>query len=319
MKTQSPSTLLGHLQVVMAMCIVGSSVVAGKFISMELPVFVASFVRFLLAAMVLLPLHYRKAGTWARPARADMVLLTLQAVFGVFLFSVCLLLGLARSSALHAGLVMGTLPAVSALMAVLLLRERLDARYIVGIALAVASSLVLALGSQAGGPGGLPGMLLILGAVVCEALFSSLGKLAGHSVDPVTMATSMAVLGTVLFLPCALWEARTLDFGAVSMRAWLFLLYYALVVTVLGFILFYAGLARISSVAAGMHMAWVPLSATVVAVTFLGEPFGLHEVLAAVAIVAAVLVVSVGRPPGAAGPTLPADRESGQESDGNAA
>lgn len=319
MKTQPTSNLPGHLQVVMAMCIVGSSVVAGKFISMELPVFVASFLRFLLAAMVLLPLHYRKAGTWTRPTRTDMVLLTLQAVFGVFLFSVCLLLGLARSSALHAGLVMGTLPAVSALMAVLLLRERLNARYLVGIALAVASSLVLALGSQAGGPVGLPGMVLILGAVVCEALFSSLGKLAGRSVDPVTMATSMAVLGTVLFLPCALWEARTVDFGAVSLRAWLLLLYYALVVTVLGFILFYAGLARISSVAAGMHMAWVPLSAMVVAVTFLGEPFGLREALAAVAIVAAVLVVSVGRPPAAAGPRLPADRESGQENAGNAA
>ena len=133
------------------------------------------------------------------------------------------------------------------------------------------------------------------------------------------MATSMAVLGTVLFLPCALWEARTVDFGAVSLRAWLLLLYYALVVTVLGFILFYAGLTRISSVAAGMHMAWVPLSAMVVAVTFLGEPFGLREALAAVAIVAAVLVVSVGRPPAAAGPRLPADRESGQENAGNAA
>jgi drug/metabolite transporter (DMT)-like permease len=296
MKPQLPSPFLGHLQVILAMCIVGSSVVAGKFISVDLPVFVASFVRFLLAAIILVPLHYRNAGTPARPARADIVLLTLQAVFGVFLFSVCLLLGLARTSALHAGLVMGTLPAVSALVAVGLLRERLDRRYLAGIALSVASALVLALGSPADGPGSLPGLLLILGAVVCEALFSSLGKLAGRRVEPITMATWMAVLGTLLFLPCALWQARTVDFGAVSARTWLLLLYYAVVVTVLGFILFYAGLAKISSVAAGMHMAWVPVSAMAIAVLFLGEPFGLREVVAALAVVAAVLVVSVGRP-----------------------
>jgi len=170
MTTHSPtrSTFSRHLQVVLAMCIVGSSVVAGKYISMELPVFLASFLRFLMAAIILVPLNYGMTGKLAMPRRNDMVLLVLQALFGVFLFSLCMFFGLKRTSALHAGLVMGMLPAVSALVAVLLLRERLGLRYVAGIALSVAGALVLALRAPAG-EGSVAGMLLILSAVVCDS------------------------------------------------------------------------------------------------------------------------------------------------------
>lgn len=244
------------------MCIVGSSVVAGKYISLEMPVFLASFLRFLITTVILVPLHYRITANLALPHRADMLKLTLQAFFGVFLFSVCMFLGLKRTRAPDAGLIMGMLPAVSALVAVVLLRERLGRRDLAGIALSVAGAAILALREGAGAPqGSMTGVLLIIGAVFCEALFANIGKLAGLTLPPVTITTWLALIGTLLFLPCALVEAREMDFAAVSIRAWLLLLYYAVVVTVLAFMLFYAGLARISAIAAGMHMASVPLSA----------------------------------------------------------
>jgi drug/metabolite transporter (DMT)-like permease len=270
------------------------------------PVFLASFLRFLLASIILVPLNYCIVGQLRVPRRADIMLLMLQALFGVFLFSVCMFLGLKRTSALHAGLIMGMLPAVSALVAMLLLRERLGGRYLTGIALSVAGALVLALREGGGGAlqGSLAGMLLILGAVVCEALFASIGKLAGLTMPAVTITTWMALIGTILFLPCALVEAGKVDFTAVSLHVWLLILYYAVVVTVLAFILFYAGLAKISSIAAGMHMAWVPLSAMLIAVLVLGQPFGGLELVSALCVMAAILVVSAGvgwrRPPGQA-------------------
>ena len=94
-------------------------------------------------------------------------------------------------------------------------------------------------------------------------------------------------------MPYALVEAYDFNFAVVSMRAWLLVLYYAVVVTVIGFTLFYAGLAKISSVAAGVHMAWVPLSAMLIAVTFLSEPFGLLDFVSAISVLTAVIVVSI--------------------------
>lgn len=295
-KTSRQSALLGHLQVVLAMCIVGSSVVAGKSISMEMPVFLASFLRFLVAAAVLIPLNLSLTGKLVVPDRRGMVLLTLQAFFGAFLFSICMFFGLRLTSALNAGVIMGMLPAVTAVVAVLVLKERLSRRYLVGIALSVAGVVVLERHNATDAvelSGSMIGTLLILFAVLCEALFTVIGKMAGLTMQPVTITTWMSVIGVILFMPYAIVEALALDFVAISLRVWLLLLYYALVVTVLGFMLFYAGLAKISSVAAGVHMAWVPLSAMLISVLLLDESFGVFELISTVSVVAAVLVISV--------------------------
>lgn len=295
-KTSRQKALLGHLQVVLAMCIVGSSVVAGKSISMEMPVFLASFLRFLVAAAFLIPLNYFLTGKLVVPDRPAMGLIILQAFFGVFLFSICMFLGLKLTSALNAGVIMGMLPAATAVVAVLVLNERLSQRYLVGIALSVAGAVVLERHNAADAvepSGNMIGILLILFAVLCEALFAVIGKMAGLTMQPVTITTWMSVIGVILFMPYAIVEALAFDFTAISLHVWLLLLYYALVVTVLGFMLFYAGLAKISSIAAGVHMAWVPLSAMLIAVLFLGESFGVFELISALSVVAAVFVISV--------------------------
>lgn len=296
-RTSRQSNYMGHLQVALAMCIVGSSVIAGKTISTEMPVFLASFLRFFVAAAFLLPLNFSLTGKLVVPARSVMVLLILQALFGVFFFSVCLFQGLKQTSALNAGVIMGMLPAVTALTAVIVLKERLSQRYVVGIALSVAGAVMLERGNAADAgamPSNLMGLLLIFSAVVCEAMFSVIGKMAGLTMRPLTITTWMSVIGVILFMPYAIFEAINFDFTKVSLSVWFLLLYYSLVVTVLGFILFYAGLAKVSAVAAGVHMAWVPLSTMLIAVLLLGEPFSVFELISMLSVMAAVLVIAAG-------------------------
>ncbi|MCW8200426.1 hypothetical protein D8B23_18965 [Verminephrobacter aporrectodeae subsp. tuberculatae] len=71
------------------------------------------------------------------------------------------------------------------------------------------------------------------------------------------------------------------------------LAYYGVVVTVIGFSLFYAGLSKISAVAAGVHMAFVPLSAMAIAVLILGEAFGLIDALSLLLVLAALFVIGL--------------------------
>lgn len=298
MKTHHPTApnILGHLQVALAMCIVGSAIPAGKLISAEMPVFVASFLRFSMAALLIVPLNRRLAGALAMPRRSERLLLGLQAFFGVFLFSIFLFLGLKRTSAVNAGVILGMLPAVTALLSVVLLKERLTLRHSVGIAFSVFGAVLLeSRNSGLSGVGaGALGVLLIFGAVVCEALFSVIGKLAGVTLPPVTITAWITIIGVALFAPCAVVDASGFNFSAVSTRTWLLLAYYAVVVTVIGFTLFYAGLAKISAVAAGVHMAWAPLSAMMIAVIFLDEPFAISDLISGASVIAAVLVVSAG-------------------------
>ncbi|CDG16341.1 DMT family transporter [Xenorhabdus doucetiae] len=293
MNFKNYSKTTGHIQVALAMCLVGSSIPVGKVISSEIPVFLASFLRFSIAALLIIPLHYRIIGPLKLPTLRVSMLLCVQALLGVFLFSIFLLLGLQYTAAVNAGVILGMLPAVNALLSILILREKLNWRYSIGIFLSVLGAVLLEVRSvSCGGFSiGWIGMLLIIAAVFCESAFSVVGKISGLSLSAFTISCWVTLIGFISFMPFAVYEFISFNYRSISGMTWLLLIYYGSVVTVLGFILFYAGLSKISSMAAGVYMAFAPLSAMVIAVSLLEEAFHMTDAFSALLILLAVLVI----------------------------
>jgi drug/metabolite transporter (DMT)-like permease len=110
----------------LAMATVGSIVPASKVIGAALPPFAAGAGRLAVAVTVLVPwaLWRQRAAFTAGFDRHDSILLCIQAVAGTVGFTVLMILGTSRISAADASVVTGTLPAVAALIAVLLFGER---------------------------------------------------------------------------------------------------------------------------------------------------------------------------------------------------
>src|SRR5439155_44453 len=110
-------------------------------------------------------------------------------------------------SAAAAGIVTSTTPAVAGTLAVLLLRERLTRARAGGIALAVVGILAVNVSAPAAtppaGPNAPLGNLLVFRAVVGEALFIICGRLAAARLAPLVAATTISVLGFLMFLPFA--------------------------------------------------------------------------------------------------------------------
>ncbi|MGO7258984.1 EamA family transporter, partial [Rhizobium brockwellii] len=65
--------------------------------------------------------------------------------------------------------------------------------------------------------------------------------------------------------------------------------YYALVPTVGGFLLWYAGAERVSGTEAALFTAVAPVSAVMLAFIILGESVGLHQLAGIACVLAAVL------------------------------
>lgn len=290
------SRFISYGQLALAMIIVGSSVVAGKMITASLPIMLSSCIRFAIAAPVLILLLLWREGRPKLPARADLFILFLQALCGVFLFSVFLLYGLRYTGAIEAGLITGTLPAVTALLAVLVLRERLNAWQCAGVGCAVLGAVLLntlSPESAGGTSSSMLGIGLVFAAVVCEALFVVLGKRTDGRVSALTIATAMSVLGFLMFLPFALWDAWHFDFSRSTPVDWLLVAYFGLVVSVGGFWLFYTGLAQVPASVAGVFMAFMPLGAVLLSALILGEPVrGMHMVAGA-CVLAGIMLASV--------------------------
>lgn len=280
---------LAYLMLAAAMATVGSTVVASKVIAQGLPPFTATALRFALALPCFLVLMRLAHTRWPRPGVHDAFLLCAQALCGSVGYTVCLIAGTRLASASAAGVLIGALPAMAALVSLVLLRERPRAGVLATIGLATGGVVLVAAGGGTNGAHSLHGDLLILAAVSCESLFILLNKRLRTPWPPLALATAMAALGLLGALPFAAGELLRQPLHASS-SALAGAAYYAAVPTVAGYWLWYAGAARVSGTEASLFTAVAPASGVLFAATLLGEHVAPRMLAGLALVVAAILV-----------------------------
>ncbi|HZH28856.1 MAG TPA: DMT family transporter [Azospirillaceae bacterium] len=265
-----------YLQLALSMILVGLTVPASKVVVEWMPPLVAAMLRFALAAAVLAPLAIRSRGRGLPTSVRDWVSLTLLALFGMVLFNVFLLYGLRATSAVSAGIVTSTIPAMTALCAALILGERMSAKGVAGIGLAVLGIGALNLGTGLG-PGAdtgdtLVGNALVFGAVVSEALYGVFARRLGGRVAPLALAFAANLLSTLMIAPFALAALDGFAAGPVPVWVW------ALFVTsglgsLVAVVLWMRGVVLVEASRAGLFTGLIPAAGVAAAVMALGEPF----------------------------------------------
>ncbi|TDW31713.1 threonine/homoserine efflux transporter RhtA [Rhizobium azibense] len=277
----------GYIYLTLAMITVGSTVIASKIIASSLPPFTATALRFAAAFPFFLLLMQITRLRLPKLSRHDWLILVTQAGAGSVGYTTLLISGLQLTSATNAGVIIGTLPVVSAVISILVLGERPHRFLLLAIALAAFGVFWVALTPGASAGGSLTGNVLILGAVICEGLFILLNKRMQSEILPLTQSALMTGIGFFVAGIPALFESHAASgFSAAALLA---VVYYALVPTVGGFILWYAGLERVSGSEASLFTAIAPVSAVIFAFVLLGEPVGLHQIFGVACVLAAVL------------------------------
>jgi drug/metabolite transporter (DMT)-like permease len=292
--------LSAYLDLTGAMVIVGSSVVFGKIITQHFPVFLASGLRFALAALFMTPLILIKEKRLPSFSGKDWLLLAVMAFCGQIIFTVFLLLGLRLTSALEAGLITSTTPAAMAAVAFLALGERLNLRQAAGVALAVLGVMaingLLTVNLARVDRAHLLGNLLVCGAVLGEAVFLLLRKRISPAASSLGTSWALIVLGFIMFLPPALWQGRHFDYAAVPAKAWIAILYFGAVFTVVAYILWFCGVERVSGQTAGVFTAVMPVSAVTLSCIFLGEALTWSHVCGGLFVLAAIFLMTFAPP-----------------------
>jgi drug/metabolite transporter (DMT)-like permease len=288
---------LGFLEITLAMAFAGSSVVVGKFLSLRLPVLLSVELSLAAALAAILPLQLARLGELGRLRLPDLLSMGLQALFGIAAFRLLMLYGLRLTSAAHAGMITGSAPAVMACLAALLLRERLPGRALAAVVLTAAGLLLLNLPGRpaAGGrvAGGLAGDLLVLAAVVCEALLTIFRKSSGGRIGAVTNTTVLVAASFLLLLPLAALELRSFPLSRVDRGSWLAVGYYGAVATVIAYLLWGDGALRIPASRTGIATAAMPVSALALSALFLGERFTAPQLGGAAVVVAGILAAAL--------------------------
>lgn len=284
------------------MALVGSYVALSKPLVAALSVFLLAWLRFGIGGVAMA--HWLKRAPHEAPMTgATKRLLFLESFVGNFLFSIAMLYGVSMTTAVSAGVIMASIPAVVALMSWAFLKERIGLRVWAAIACGVLGIAVHAL-SKNELPGhvsrGLQadladskvlwGNILVFVAVLCEAAYAVIGKKLTGSLPPKRIAALINLWGFVLVTPMGLYAAWHFDFATVSPPLWLLLVFYALAASVWTVWLWMTGLQTVPAARAGVFSVMLPISAALVGVLVLGETLTAVQMLAfGIALVGVVL------------------------------
>ena len=289
----TPIPFSAYLYLLSGMAVVGAYVGFSKVIVETVPVFLLATIRFGIAVVAMLPWTFPRGGwSTAKPLRGTLVA---ESFFGNFLFSICMLSGVARTSATAAGLIMSMLPAAVAILSLVALSERVDGRTLVAVALAVigVSSLTLGRGGAGAADGALAGNAFMVGAVFCEAMYVVLGKrLTSAAVGPMQISAWINLVGFVLMLPFGIWQGLSFDFARITAVLWILIFVYAIAASVLSTWLWLTGLRHVPASRAGVFTTALPITSALVGIVFLGERPTLAHGIAFVCAIAGIVLVT---------------------------
>ena len=289
----------------LSMAIVGSYVALSKPLVATFPVFLLAWLRFGIGGLAV-PHWLRRTPGEAPMSGRTQTLVFFESFLGNFLFSICMLYGVSMTSAVSAGVILASIPALVALLSWAFLGERIGARVWAAVGCAALGTALLALFRPAtaiADPGAAHAMLgnaLVFGAVLCEAAYAVIGKKLTGVLAPKRITALINLWGFLLMTPMGLYLAWGFNFASVGSGTWLLLLFYALAASVWTVWLWMTGLKTVAAGRAGVFTVMLPISAATVGVVFLGETLDVAQLLAFCIALAGVLLATLPtRPRGA--------------------
>ena len=277
----------------LTMTVWGSTFVVTKGLIELWPPFTLGFARVAIGALVMLPLAMVRH---RREVRLPWPTIFFMALFGVALYYMAFNYAMVYTSASQGALVQSSIPAITALVAVVWLRERASTLRWLGIALSVVGVLIVFSGDATEGPASaLFGNVLMFASVLCWGLYTSLAKrVAGY--DAIVITACITGCGSLLLLPLAAHEIATIGLQPLPMSGWLGVLYLGGIASGVAYLLYNASLRHLDASEVGVYTNLIPVVGVLTGVVLLGEPLSARAIVGGVVVMLGVWITGRADP-----------------------
>lgn len=276
------------------MTVWGSTFVVTKDVIEDLPPLTLAFMRVFIGFALLLPFAWQRCGSLAASGRRlSWPTVFLMAFIGVAFYYGAFNLALVYTSASQGALVQSSIPAVTALVAVVWLRESAAPARLIGIALSVLGVIVIFSGSEAGSGASWPmlGNLLMFASVLAWGVYTSLVKRLAD-IDAVVLAAGVMGAGALLLLPAAAVELAGRPLPQLGLQAWLQVLFLGVGASGLAYMLYNLALQDMDASQAGVFANLIPVVGVISGILVLGEPLSMRALLGGAMVMAGVWITS---------------------------
>lgn len=282
------------LLLLLTMMVWGSTFMVTKDLIAIWPPFTIAFVRVAVGTLVVLPFALsRKPPGMRLPWGAIWSM----GFIGVALYYVVFNVAMMHVSASQGALVQASIPAMTALVAVLWLGERATGLRWLGIAMSVGGVLIVFSGSASdGAPSSLLGNLLMFTSVVCWGLYTALAKRVANF-DTLVVTAAVTGTGALLLLPLAGYEIVTANLAGeglppLPLLGWFELLYLGGIASGVAYLLYNASLRHLDASEVGVYTNLIPIVGVLCGVVVLGDPLSARAIIGGLVVMFGVWITS---------------------------
>jgi drug/metabolite transporter (DMT)-like permease len=275
------SHLASILMLLVTMVIWGSTFVVTKGINDQVGPFTLAFVRVAIGALVLLAgafVRQARGGAHSRWGALPWGTMVTMALIGVVLYYAVFNYSLVYTSASQGALVQSCIPAMTALVAVVWLREHASVLRWTGIVLSMVGIAIVFSGSALqAGSASLLGNLLMFASAVLWGVYTSMAKRVAN-LDPLQVTAGILGVGALLLLPLAGFEVAAAGIPQVNTRGWLGMAYLGAGASGIAWMLYSAALKHVDASEAGVYTNLIPIVGVALGM-MLGEPLSVRAII----------------------------------------
>ncbi len=242
------------------------------------------------AALFLLAAAF--AGGGITLPRRDVVALLLLGALGNGLYQLFFVLGVARTRAGNASLIVGAAPAFIALIARARGMERVKRTTLIGIGLSVAGVALVIVGSanESSGDTTLLGALLVFLGVICWSLYTIGLQPYAARIDIIQLSAITLVGGAIPLLFASAPAMFSTNWSAIGIGGWLAVFYSSVISMGVAYFFWYRGLRVLGPTRTAVYSNLQPIVALLVAWAFLSETPTIFQGVGAATIIAGVFL-----------------------------
>ena len=263
-----------------------------------------TFLRWLLATIIVLPFVVRPMWQHRRELVANARMIAVTAVLGIVIFNVAVYSAGSYLDATRMSLVNALSPVLILFLAALWLGERINVRNLLGSAIAVIGVGLSAVDPGAASPGSLLiGLGLMVVAAFSFATYTVLFRRLQRFLSFTVLVGATFTLGTLLLLPPFLLNGAVSGFPTPNVQN-LWIIFYAGVFAALAaFLAWNLAVTMIGASRAGYIYYLVPLISALQAAILIAEPPNWSTMLATPVVLAGVYIASRSHVPSSTRPT----------------
>ena len=277
------SRLRAYLILAVMPLLFASNLAIGRAAIDIVPPWTLAFMRWSLAALVLLPFAWSGVRQNAKAIIAEWPRFALLGFLGMWICGGIVYLALTITTATHAMLIYTSSPPMVVLLAAILARKPLPLSRLLGIVLAITGVAVTASRGNLAGVLNLDLNLGDLGIFICAtswAIYSLvLKRRAFEAIPTIASFFVIAAVGTLMLLPCMLYEIATVGGFPASQKAWASIAGLVIFASVLSYSSYQYSVRTIGPSITSIFMYLMPAYGIVLAVFFLGESFRLYHAI----------------------------------------